>query len=212
MTPPPVRFSLAILMAFIGVIAVGLGEMRLGSWLAVRLSLIVTLTSLLVGLLGAIVRRDEGAWVGFALFGWIAFGLSFMPPIDGNPTLRLDPAAELVDRLAEEFHPQLGPGPALPQLNAQFMQMTQVLNLTQLETDPRARSLLSPTETAKYDDWIGRWHAHEDSAIRSDLGRYYAKVIGHALFALLFGLFGAVAGRSLERPREPRIDPNPTGA
>src|SRR3954451_18896719 len=107
-------------MAFIGSLAVGLGAMRLGSWLANRSTLAVTLVVLLSGLLGAIVRRGEGPWAGFALFGWAYLMLAFLAPLDGNYGARLNPASDLIDELVAGLHPFPGPEPGWPAFNAQF--------------------------------------------------------------------------------------------
>jgi hypothetical protein len=204
MRSAPNRFGLSILMGFISFLAVGLGAMRNGTWLAMRLSLVVTLVALLVGLLGAIVRRGEGAWVGFALFGCFALGLAFMPSIGGNPNLPLDPAVELVDWLADELYPQrIETEPAFPELNPQFMQWAQIMPRTQLESHSTARALLTPAEMEKYDDFIIRSHAFEDSFLRYRERRLYAGYIGHCWLALVFALLGALMGRTLERSRQP---------
>lgn len=195
MTSPSNRFTLKILMGLIGFLAVGLGAMRVGSMMADRLSMVITSIALIIVLLGAIVRRGEGAWVGFALFGWFAFGTSLIPPIGPNP--RIDPAAELVNWLVQAMHPQVGEGPSLPELNSQFMEMLLVVPFGQLMTDPRARALLSPSEAEKYDAFVGRWQTHEDASLHSQMRRFHAVNIGHHLFALLFGCLGAVAGRFL---------------
>ena len=106
------RFSLALLMGFIGAIAVGLGGMRLGSDLAEKVTFNLALLALLVGLLGAIVRRGEGAWVGFALFGWCHALLAFVPAAATHQ----DPliASVLVRLVAARLHPGPGPAPTAP--------------------------------------------------------------------------------------------------
>lgn len=180
-------------MGFIGFLAAGLGAMRVGSWAVFRMSSAFAFLVLLGGLLGAIVRRGDGAWVGLALFGWFSLGISFVPAMDGD--LTLDPSAEALDWLAGELHPQRDVGPAFPELNGQFMQLTNTMPFRQMFNDPRARSLLSPEETRKWDDFIVRWQTHEDASFRAQEGRFLAKHIGHYWFALVCGSLGAVLGR-----------------
>jgi hypothetical protein len=114
------RSSLAILMGLIGVLATGLGGMRNGSAMAKKWIWTATLLTMFVGLLGALVRRGEGAWVGFALFGWAYALLAFDPGIIPSYYQRLV-FADAVEGIVPRLHPIPGPRPMLPSLNPQFV-------------------------------------------------------------------------------------------
>ena len=211
MVSAPRRFSLKILMALIAVIALGLGLMRNGSAIALRLTLVATLIAMLVALLGAFVRRGEGTWVGFALFGWSSLGLAFMPSIDVVPRLelRLDPAAELVGWLSDKLHPLTDRRPKRPIFdNNQFREFAQTLTTKELIGSQEARSLLSHSDLIIYDKFIKQWKDNEWHIALSLENENHARVIGHSLFALIFAFFGAVVGKILGRPRRP--EPTPT--
>ncbi len=209
--PASSRFSLAILMAFIGVIAVGLGGMRVGSSAAVKVAFSITLLALLVGLLGAIVRRGDGPWAGFSVFGWAYALLTFLPALNVEFGSRL-PVADLLAMLDASLHPDPGPGPAFPKFNTQFMSMIgseSNIQFMNRQNSPTKLSLLSPAELTSFDAYQPQYQSHIRRSMATQVARGNAKAIGDALFTLAFGLVGAVVGRALERPRRP--DPAPSG-
>jgi hypothetical protein len=63
------RASLITLMGLVAVVAVGLAAMKFATEWMMKGSMAIGFVALLVGTLGAAVRRS-GSWIGFALFGW----------------------------------------------------------------------------------------------------------------------------------------------
>lgn len=205
-TRTPHRFHLAILMGLIGAIAVGLAGMRVGSELAERVALHFTLAALLVGLLGAIVRRADGAWAGFALFGWSHLGLAFLPhwaPLNRASLISSDVSGEVVARL----HPDPRVAPTPPTFSGGYVFQ---LRDWQREGDfgaadlARSQSIVDRLTVAEREmvaAHIRRIDAHEkarDSWIET---MAHAEAVGQALSTLIFALIGAVLGRSLaDRP------------
>jgi hypothetical protein len=198
--PGPNRFPLAILMGFVGFIASGLGAMRNGTELVASLSLGFTIIALLVGLLGAILRPRDGAWVGFALFGWFAVILQFTPILPERPGGWRDPLSKVVGWLADEIHPLVGPAPAFPDFNPTFDQMAKLMPLANLREDPDAREALSPKEAEVFDEFLRRSDDYWNAAIRSTEGRLNGRTIGSGMLALLLGLLGAAVGRRISGP------------
>lgn len=210
MNRPPVRFSLAILMAFIGVIAVGLGGMRVASWTVFQVAYTLTVVALLAGLLGAIVRRGDGAWVGFTLFGGSYALLAFGLGIESETARRLV-TSDLLEVAAEEMHADPAP-PAVPTFNTKFELQAADIRRHQIRRYPTLEGLLSPAELKTLQDYIDRYESYEQSRQSASEGRANAKLVGHSLLALLFALAGAVLGRALERPRHPAPDSSLPGA
>ena len=75
------RVSIAMLLVYVALIAVGLAALRVSSrlWANVGFSLAVTL--LVAAVAGLIYRRGprRAFWVGFALFGWPYLLMAFGP-------------------------------------------------------------------------------------------------------------------------------------
>jgi len=200
----PAPFSLAFLMALIGVIAVGLAAMRHGSLPAIRATFTLTFLMLLIGLLGAIVRRGEPAWIGFALFGWSFVLLTYVPAVQTDFGIYF-PAAPLCQDLAARLHPPAGPAPNPPDLNTQFMvAIHDITNVTIpgfLEKHDPRRASLSPAEEEALDAYIDQLKNYKAQVSAIDIRRTYAQEIGQRLFVLVFGLAGAFLGRALAASR-----------
>ena len=102
------RMSIAALMTVVLVLAVGFAALRSGSegWSLVVFNL--TLLLLFAAIPGAIYRRDRdrAGWVGFALFGWGYWILSFGPGFrtEIRPQLATTP-------LLDYLYPQIAPIP-----------------------------------------------------------------------------------------------------
>jgi hypothetical protein len=206
MSPPTNRFSLKILMAFIAVIAIGLGLMRNGSATASQVAFSVALIALLVGLSEALISRMEGVWVGFALFGWAYFVMTCIPVMETTFSDRLltkQPLEFLVERL-NDIPPE---PPALP-----FQQATNASGNPAGKWVDGQWVPMSPDEVRAHTDYL------KQSNARSYLyGTLMGKIeltrgIGHSLLTLLFALAGAVVGRALGRLRSPEPEPTSPGA
>ncbi len=106
-------------MAVVAVLAVGLAAMRVASDAATRATFAVALVALLVGTLGAIVRRRREAWIGFALFGWAYVAIALVNPIREAVADDL-PVGKIVDRVVGWLHPDL-PRPPMPSFGGQII-------------------------------------------------------------------------------------------
>ncbi len=205
---PPSRPSLAQLMAVVAVLAAGLGAMRNGSTIAKKLIWSATLIALLVGLLGAIVRRGEGAWVGFALFGWGYALVAFDPGLGSSYYQRLV-FADLVEVLVPKLHPIPGPRPSPPALNPDFADRFASDAYLAGADDPDLLALLTPGERDLLGDFRSRFLGHQRAEAMARGRQINARDVGHALITLGFALLGAVLGKALERPRAGTLGRDP---
>lgn len=92
------RFTIRTLLVLVALIAVGLAAMKIASPMAVDAAETLLIIALATGLVGAIVRRGEAAWVGFTVFGWLWAFLTLLPfgNIQDSKALRREPALEWV--------------------------------------------------------------------------------------------------------------------
>jgi hypothetical protein len=93
-----------MLMGFVAVLALGLAAMKVASEGMMKASMTIGLVILLVGTLGAAVRRS-GVWIGFALFGWTYALVAFVTPVNEALEARF-PASDLMNNLADRMHPK----------------------------------------------------------------------------------------------------------
>jgi hypothetical protein len=102
-----VRFSIMGLMGVVLVAAIGLAALRNASETWAGFLLLATLGAFCVALVGAFCRggAQRGAWIGFAVFGWIYMGAAF-EPYDLAPKL---PTHSLLEVLAPKFGADSGP-------------------------------------------------------------------------------------------------------
>ena len=207
MRPTPTRVPLASLMALVGIVALGLGAMRIGTPMAVSVAFNVTLFALFVGLLGAIVRRGGGGWVGFALFGWgyavlaLADGQHFETSFGrGLVTFRL------IDDLSVRLHHAAAQLPTPPNLNSRFMVTVGDLNNLMppnsfSKQDPR-RSSLTPAEETAVDAYLDDFKLYSDAMSQANERQECAREVGQSLATLLLAAIGALLGRALAMPRQ----------
>jgi hypothetical protein len=116
----PIRFSIAVVLALVGMLGLFLGAMRNGSALAMKLTWTATALALLVGLLGALVRRGEAAWVGFALFGW-GYALHSLDRVVAPNLYQKFVFADVLEAIVPEMHPMPSSRPVVPAINGQFL-------------------------------------------------------------------------------------------
>ncbi len=158
------RFTVANILALIAVLAVGLAAMRDGSDLTERAAFSLMLVALFVGLVGAIVRRSEGAWVGFAICGWGYALLAFVPAISREVAPHLL-TTEPLDGLVKRLSPPAAKPPAIPQLNSQYMTMIGSMENLSMSGGGSPgnfhRSLLSPDEQKTLDDYLARYQTYQ---------------------------------------------------
>ena len=75
------RFTLAALMGVVALVAVGVAALRSSTALWASLVILLALGAICGATVGAILRRgpDQGAWLGFAVFGWAYFLMTLSP-------------------------------------------------------------------------------------------------------------------------------------
>jgi hypothetical protein len=172
------RISIAELLGFIAVLAVGFAAMRDGSPPVFCAAYTITLVALLIALLGAWVgTRPRGAWCGFAVFGWAYFLITFIPAL--NETIGRDlPTAGLFQGIGVRFHrlPDIPPSlPSGPGINTHEA----ALQLSMKSPpDPVAQAFLK--RIGDYELRVGN-----------------SEWTGHLLVCWSCGLLGSIIGRVL---------------
>ena len=180
--------------------------MRSGSPLAQRAVFSATLVTLSVGLLGAILRKGRGGWVGFALFG---FGyLAVNGPIGGwleiNENLI---SRDLTIKIATSLHPDR-PKPQIPAINIPSnYNYTTVRIITPVDSvgsglTSAEQKLLSEFQTAAEN------HAVQESSIVNH--RDNAAWVAISMTSLALAIFGAIMGELIALPLDPRSSPRNT--
>ncbi|MEO6811073.1 MAG: hypothetical protein ABI353_18340 [Isosphaeraceae bacterium] len=203
MSRPISRFTLANLLILIGLIAAELGALRAGTDFAERLSFTFTLAALAVGLLGALVRRGDAAWIGFALFGWGCALLYVVPSLGERVNQHLI-TTELLDEIVVRLHPQV-PELALPTFNnAQVTSsMGEIGNIIMFnKSDFPYRNLLSPAENKALDNYFDQRQSYDSQMMAIRQKQRNSRRVGQSLLTLILALIGAVLGRFLGNRRE----------
>ncbi len=201
------RLGLAPLMALIAALALGLAAMKAATDLAAGLSLLGSSTLLLLGTLGAILRNDRAAWIGFALFGWAYVGFAAGMPMvvilsgsqDNEAIWAFWPIEKTVEWAADRLHP-----------NVAFVYPPVVAYNVRREGGRYYRSIqpggelsFSDQDRRIVDDYLdhrARYEAWQRSA-------FNATRAGLAFQGLFFAGFGALAGQHLGRDPAPRPGP-----
>jgi hypothetical protein len=183
-------------MAFIVVTAVGLASLRNANDLWVGIWLLTALAAVGVAILGAafLRSRERAWWAGFALFcgGYLAIAVG--PWLSDTFEPRLG-----TTHLLRYVHSRVSPYPEMASGGVRALESEHGNLVTQLQdmrrvarnaNDPSIMALRRKIQTLKQE---------LAAAKASPLNRDFRQV-GHALFALLAGLVGAVvAGRFYER-------------
>jgi hypothetical protein len=188
------RFTVTNLLVLIALVGVGLGAMRDGSEWTTKAVYTLTLLALLVGLLGAIVRRQRAAWVGFALFGWTYAAVVLIPPVktELQPYLL---ATSLMDQAVDRLL-NLPPSPGeLPKSPIMY----------------EVNGKLTEASKVAFDEWNRMVQEYNKAAISRSSITFppraridYAKPIGNLFLALIFGFVGAILGRFMASWRTSR--------
>ena len=204
MSNPIGRHSIGRLMAIIGLMAIGLAAMRDGSPIITRVFFTATLTTLALGLLGAIVRRGEPSWVGFTLFGlgFLAINNSIGPSFGSDGMLV---SGDLIQSIITRLHQDI-PRPEIPLIN-----LPSNLSYDQIRTLQPSTSgvyaTLSPAEKKILADFQAVANAGSVNKLSTTERRFHASTAAEAMLALLIGAMGAVAAELLkprgERQRAP---------
>jgi hypothetical protein len=196
------RVSIREMLVVVTVLALGLGAMKSGSQHWLQATSTLTLVSLSVGLLGALLRaHPHGAWVGFALFGWGSYLLAYLPPIgpfgynlaDTGLTeaiiarlLRFPPAPPGIIGPASPPHPTMSP--------EEYARAFPIDSAIQMQN----ASVLGPPLPAQISDYIKAYNSME-------IRRSNSREIAQLQRCLILGFVGSLLGRSLA----PRSEPQP---
>jgi len=206
--PTLTRVPLALFMALIGVLALELAAMRVASSLASTAAFNLTLLVLLIGLLGALMRRGEGGWTGFALFGWSYAMFSFVPAFQQNTPGLL--TAILLDDLAAKLH-----APSLPTLNVQFLKVVgDPSNLLKYRKGSSDRTIhegspftfdsrLTEADETALDAYITKYDLYKQTVDLAGERRIRACQVGQSLSILVLALVGAFLGKLIGLRRKP---------
>jgi hypothetical protein len=181
------RFTVANMLVLVGVLGVGMAAMRDGSDESANALFSAVIVALLVSLLGAIVRRDA-AWTGFSVFGWGYMGLAFFPGFKDEirPHLLTTP---LVNKVVEEL---LHVPKPIALDHAAFLEANPAIKEQMRQYKPE-QLRLDYLESRILEARMNYFTARNNTKAKIDP----CNRIGHAIFALVFGLIGACAGRFL---------------
>ena len=179
------RWTVARMLAFVAFVAVGLAAMRQATDLVASLTLWLIYSVLVVTTLVAAFRwRRDGAWLGFAVFGWgyflPVFVFASQPVVTGLPTSQL--LAAYVFRTTPV--PAAPPGIDFKRDEGNPLQMGSFYN----PSYPRNLVDLDFPRTA-----INAFNARVSAAV----------TVGHLLLTLLLAWVGAILGRWLGRTYAP---------
>jgi len=184
-----IRFTIANLLVVVLFVAVGVAALRESSdiWDSGLFSL--TLGILLISILIAVHRTESrrAFWIGYALFGWIYVGLSLVPSVE--PRLITTRALSYLDskvpgrslKIARVRH-SVSWSYRSPGNEVQDVAFS--MDGSRLATSSQGNVWVWDATTGKL---LGGWRGTTDNFVR----------IGHSLFALLVGWFGAQLSRYL---------------
>jgi len=113
------RFRITSLAVLVAAFAAGLGTMRIGSEVVFKVLFLLLVFAILVGLLGAILHKRDGAWTGFAVFicGYAAVAWYF--ELANDEELLLTNNGVIL--IADSLHPIEIPLPRQPEVNAKYV-------------------------------------------------------------------------------------------
>ncbi len=198
------RYTVAGLMGAVGLVALGLAAVRVASPLMLDLVSGVILMALALGLLGVVVGAEpRPGWRGFALFGWGYF-LYVVLPWQSMTSFCPLPTERTVRHLVDSLQPRDDP-PARPDFASPYEPVNFVNNLGQEVLSWPTRSgtyvPLTAAEAKAWNDYKSALSAHEARAAARSEWTQNATSVCHLEIALVFALFGSVAGRFLARNR-----------
>ena len=198
-----IRFTVAGFLTLIAVLAVGLAAMKDPSDLKVTVVFSLSILSLLVGLLGAIVRSPRGAWAGYAMFGLGYYLSGCFSPFNTDQTAPRLPTLELVHSFVDRLH-VTPPPPPLPfeQGNSEG-------------GDPHGKIVdgvwvpFTPEELQMFLDYVKKRNLREVEEDSFIWQKERSEQIGHLLLCHIFGFFGALLGKIMEVRSDPLAGPSP---
>jgi hypothetical protein len=193
MRPSP-SLSVAGLMGLVLLLAVGFAALRDPAelWAGVFYSLMLVV--LLAAALGAALRpgRARAPWLGFALFGWGYFLLTFGPGPGTSITYKdyYQPRSYVSD--VEEIKAHIG-------VNSDLL-TTKLLDASYPFVHPFPSPSYVPIE---FWDWRRQQKSQIPFVVLWYLYRVNYQRIGHSVACLLFAFLGSLLGRVLTRPARP---------
>ena len=183
-----IRFTIANLLVVVLFVAVGFAGLRESSDLWESGLLTLTLGALLISILLAVHRAESrrAFGIGFALFGWIYLGLTFMPSIESR--LITNKALAYLDSKVPRRSVVLydilisGTGSVWPSNQVQNVAFTSAGE--RLVSSSQGQVRLWDATTGRL---LGGWSGTTENFVR----------IGHSLFALLVGWLGGQLSRRM---------------
>jgi hypothetical protein len=203
------RASLAMLMGFVAMVAIGLAAMKVATEWLTRGVVLSSFVGLLVVTLGMFVRQcHRAAWIGTSVFGWgyllLVVTSSFMNVLSGTHgdssyIWRID---DLAGVIAERLHPEVPyPSDLFPGVITTFDpatgRWTKVIDNQKIPYTPADLKL-----QAEHDARFAFYKDRANSAAQAHL-------IGLAIQGVAFSLVGGVTGHILSdrsAPAEPSLE------
>jgi hypothetical protein len=175
-------------MALIVVLASGLAAMKVASPVVFQALFGLSLLVLLISTLGAMVRRQREAWVGFSLFGW-SYALVALVPAIKSVVLPMSPLASPIQQFTNWLHPAL-PFPLQPLPYIAWKEGESYRRLIRGATEDFRPG---PDEVKIIDDYevLAR-----PSQNRAD-AKENAPLIAHTFLGIAFAISGAAIGKLL---------------
>ncbi len=194
------RLGLSPALALIAVLAVGLAAIKAATPATTGVSWTLFLVVLLAGTLGLIVRRDRGAWLGFAMFGWAYLLVGAISPLQTALAARLPDDASIDWLIIDRVHPS-------PPRSSPFAFKV----ARRGERFYKMKGSTYDTPFMPTPQEIDSFDANEARMVETRYRRGRARWTCYAFAGLAFALCGAMLGRALEISRRPDHDPGSRG-
>jgi hypothetical protein len=180
------RFSIAALMAFVSIFAVGLAAFRYPNKLWASFFFSLTIGAMVIGTLGAIFHRGlpQKFWMGYAICGWLYMFMNFGPWFEYfSPYLFTTACLDLI-------YPRV----AAPEQTALLETYKQTFGL--------AGGFGASAPVDPWEFWTKIDSAAERFAVANNFDALRSRpfqLIGHSMFALLFAYIGGLIARRFAR-------------
>jgi hypothetical protein len=221
------HFSIANLLAVIGIIGIAMAALRNPSYLWANVTFSIAFGSLVAAVLSAIYGQGarRAYWLGFSVCGGAYFAVCWMPGLHESVCPRL--ASELVFDLLYPLVVPPEPPPAQPMINGPGMgqmmgQMQAQMGISRMMTG-QARGMMGvgggiPPAPPSVDSRWAEWNAPERTiGVGYQLGSITLvspdtfRQIGHSIVTLLLAMLGGAFARSRCERLASRDLPQPAG-